>query len=391
MNPLSRSLVEPKEQDSHSAESSSSVGLTAAPKKNGIQGFVTTSDGSSKPLKIQRARKLNGRLTSFRDCLQESVSHLPIRTDFIILILVLSSLVELDIQYYTSGKIQLPNGSVIAPQLAKDDGVFDDTVFATKSERDTIDEGENNEAEERTTKEVMKKNCEEQKVETPKEIIVEEICKDLVIQNNTTMWKRMLKLLILKRMMSCMQPKNMKLGDCVRLPFSHILSVYSINWDFITGLLFQSIPEDLDLQIRNLKTGKEMWEAIKTHNLGADRVKEARLQILITEFENMNMLDNGTIDEYAAKLSGIASKSSVLGEIMSKHKLVKKFLTSLSRRFIHIVAALDQLLDLKTTGFEDVVGRLKANEERVKEEDKENDPQENLLYARMNIQTGMMT
>ncbi|GJY55270.1 putative ribonuclease H-like domain-containing protein [Tanacetum coccineum] len=48
--------------------------------------------------------------------------------------------------------------SVIAPQLAKYDGVLDDTVFATKSERDTIDGGENNEAEERTTEEVMKTN-----------------------------------------------------------------------------------------------------------------------------------------------------------------------------------------------------------------------------------------
>ncbi|GJS57075.1 hypothetical protein Tco_0651859 [Tanacetum coccineum] len=47
--------------------------------------------------------------------------------------------------------------------------------------------------------------------------------------------------------------------------------------NIVKGLLFQSIPEDLILQIENLKSGKEMWEAIKTRNLGADRVKEARL------------------------------------------------------------------------------------------------------------------
>ncbi|GJX95601.1 uncharacterized mitochondrial protein-like protein [Tanacetum coccineum] len=68
------------------------------------------------------------------------------------------------------------------------------------------------------------------------------------------------------------------------------------------------------------------------------------------------MLDDGTIDEYAAKLSGIASKSAMLGEVMSEHKLVKKFLTSLPRHFVHIVAVLEQVLDIKTTGFEDVVG-----------------------------------
>ncbi|GJT70411.1 ribonuclease H-like domain-containing protein [Tanacetum coccineum] len=74
-----------------------------------------------------------------------------------------------------------------------------------------------------------------------------------------------------------------------------------------------------------------------------------------------------------------------------EHKLVKKFLTSLPRRFVHIVAALEKVLDLKTTGFEDVVGRLKAYEERVKEEDKANDPQENLLYARTEYSNGIMT
>nr|GEX01841.1 hypothetical protein [Tanacetum cinerariifolium] len=68
----------------------------------------------------------------------------------------------------------------------------------------------------------------------------------------------------------------------------------------------------------------------------------------------MKMFDNGTKDEYAVKLSGIASKSVTLGEVMSKHKLVKKFLTSLPRHFVHIVAAVEQVLDLKMTGFEDV-------------------------------------
>ncbi|GKA09892.1 pol polyprotein [Tanacetum coccineum] len=158
--------------------------------------------------------------------------------------------------------------------------------------------------------------------------------------------------------------------------------------NIVKGLLFQSILEDLVLHIRNLKTGKEMWEAIKTRNLGVDRVKEARLQTLITEFKNLKTSDNDTIDAYATKLSGIASKSTTLGEVMSEHKLVKKFLTSLPRRFVHIVAALEQVLDLKTTGFEDVVGRLEAYEERVKEEDKANDAQKNFLYARTEYSSG---
>ncbi|GJR74765.1 hypothetical protein Tco_0087130 [Tanacetum coccineum] len=93
-------------------------------------------------------------------------------------------------------------------------------------------------------------------------------------------------------------------------------------------------------------------------------------------------------------MSGMASKSATLREVMLENKLVKKFITSLPRRFVHMVAALEQILDLKMTGFflevgvatlegfKDVIGRLKSYEERVKEEDKANDARENLLYAR---------
>ncbi|GKD85664.1 hypothetical protein Tco_1356818 [Tanacetum coccineum] len=73
---------------------------------------------------------------------------------------------------------------------------------------------------------------------------------------------------------------------------------------------------------------------------------------------------------------------------MSQHKLVKKFLTSLPKWVVHIVETQDHVLDLKTMRFEDVVRRLKAYEERVKKEDKENDAQENFLYDRTEYSNG---
>ena len=38
-------------------------------------------------------------------------------------------------------------------------------------------------------------------------------------------------------------------------------------------------------------------------------------------------------------------------------------------KYIHIVASLEQVLDLNTTSFEDIVGRLKAYEERIAEDE----------------------
>ncbi|XP_024007928.1 uncharacterized protein LOC112083938 [Eutrema salsugineum] len=54
-----------------------------------------------------------------------------------------------------------------------------------------------------------------------------------------------------------------------------------------------------------------------------------------------------------------------------------------------MVASLEQALDLNTTSFEDIVGRLKAYEERIREEEEEEetqDDQSKLMYANMKPQ-----
>ncbi|KAJ0919488.1 putative transcription factor interactor and regulator CCHC(Zn) family [Helianthus annuus] len=134
------------------------------------------------------------------------------------------------------------------------------------------------------------------------------------------------------------------------------------------ALLFQSIPEEQILQVGNLKTAKEMWDALKARHLGADRVREARLQTLMSEFEALKMKDSSTMDEFSSQLTRMSSKAASLGSIIEEQRIVKKFLSGLPRRFIHMVASVEQLGDLKTVAFDDVVGRIKAYEERIKDE-----------------------
>ncbi|XP_076911995.1 uncharacterized protein LOC143570146 [Bidens hawaiensis] len=66
--------------------------------------------------------------------------------------------------------------------------------------------------------------------------------------------------------------------------------------------------------------------------MGADVVREARLQTLTQELDNMKVNKTETIDEYSNRLSGIASRYASLGEVVYEMRLVKKFLTSLPRR-----------------------------------------------------------
>ena len=140
--------------------------------------------------------------------------------------------------------------------------------------------------------------------------------------------------------------------------------------DMAIALLFQSIPEALILQVRELETAKKVWDAIKACHLGAERVREACLQTLMAEFDHLKMKETKTIDDFVGKLSKISWKSASLGENIEEAKLVKKFLKSLPRRkYIHIVASLKQVLDLKVTSFEDIIGRLRSYEEQIGEDD----------------------
>lgn len=120
----------------------------------------------------------------------------------------------------------------------------------------------------------------------------------------------------------------------------------------------------------------------------AYRVQEARLQTLSAEFDKRKMKETDSIDEFAGRLSEISSKSASLGESIEETKLVMKFLKCLPRRkYIHIVTSLEQLLDMKNTTFEDSIGRLKAFEERIAEDEEEvQDNQTKLIYANNDFQ-----
>lgn len=146
------------------------------------------------------------------------------------------------------------------------------------------------------------------------------------------------------------------------------------------ALLFQAIPKALILQFRELDTAKKVWEAIRTRQVGAERVKEARLQALMADFDCLTMKETETIVDFAGKLSEISSKASSLGEEIEESKLVKFLKSLLRKNYIHIVAALEQVLDLKTTGFEDIVGRLKAYKERIVDKEDIHEDQSK-LYA----------
>ncbi|XP_076892656.1 uncharacterized protein LOC143544429 [Bidens hawaiensis] len=148
------------------------------------------------------------------------------------------------------------------------------------------------------------------------------------------------------------------------------------------ALLYQSIPENMVLQIANFTSAKEIWDALKVRHVGVDRVKEAHLEILESDFESLKMGVDDSLDVYAGKISEIASQASNLGHTMSDKKLVRKLLSSVPEKFIQIVVTIEQFVDLGAVPFQEAVRRLKAFEERTKKKIKEEDMHNKLLFSK---------
>ncbi|XP_038888718.1 uncharacterized protein LOC120078515 [Benincasa hispida] len=128
-----------------------------------------------------------------------------------------------------------------------------------------------------------------------------------------------------------------------------------------SAYILQCIPEDVLLQIAKKKTAKEIWDSLKTRYLGSERVKMAQVQTFKSEFDVLRMKETETIDEFAGKISGLASKFSTLGVALEDSSLVKKLLDSVPDKYFPVVAGIEKFLDLETMPFEEWKARQKGS------------------------------
>nr|GEV01265.1 zinc finger, CCHC-type [Tanacetum cinerariifolium] len=94
------------------------------------------------------------------------------------------------------------------------------------------------------------------------------------------------------------------------------------------AFLYQALPEDQLLQITKYKTAKAIWNALKTRYIGEERVQQARLQTLKSEFEMLQIKEDETIDAFTTKLTTLVNKASSLGNTVEDEILVSKLLNA---------------------------------------------------------------
>jgi DNA topoisomerase VI subunit B len=115
-------------------------------------------------------------------------------------------------------------------------------------------------------------------------------------------------------------------------------------------------------RISNSESAKEAWQILETTYEVTKLVKSVKLQMLISRFEEIKMLEDETFEEFYSKMSDLRNSMVSLGTLVSDVKLIRKIPRSLPKRFKMKVTTIEESKDLEEMKIEELVGSLQTYE-----------------------------
>ncbi|XP_069143303.1 uncharacterized protein [Solanum lycopersicum] len=154
----------------------------------------------------------------------------------------------------------------------------------------------------------------------------------------------------------------------------YLMAEDSELWDIVLDGPFIPMMEEKDGEKTNLvpkprqkydeacESVKEIWDCLKTAHEGTEQVKESKIDMLTSWYENFKMKEGETIHDMFTKLSSIKNELRSLGETISMTKQVRKVLRILPKSWESKVDAITEAKDLKVLTMDALIGNLKIHE-----------------------------
>jgi len=130
-------------------------------------------------------------------------------------------------------------------------------------------------------------------------------------------------------------------------------------------LIHQGKNDETFEQIEGATTASEAWIILSNNYKGDDKIKRVRLQTLRCQYELLQMETTETIDVYINKVLALTNQMKSNGETHSEQAKVEKILRSLTPRFEHVVAAIEEANDISKMIVRLLSCSLRAHEQRM--------------------------
>ncbi|XP_010555050.1 PREDICTED: uncharacterized protein LOC104824636 [Tarenaya hassleriana] len=149
--------------------------------------------------------------------------------------------------------------------------------------------------------------------------------------------------------------------------------------------IYQGVDEVTFELIASATTSKEAWEILKKSYEGVDKVKKIRLQSLRSQFESIQQGNSESISDYISRVITIVHQMSTNGETLKDVRVVEKILRSLDSKFDSVAVVIEESKDLYTMTVEELLGSLKAFEDRLNRRKGEEKSIEHALEAKLSL------
>ncbi|KAL0558913.1 hypothetical protein IC582_003500 [Cucumis melo] len=127
----------------------------------------------------------------------------------------------------------------------------------------------------------------------------------------------------------------------------------------------QAVHDNVFSRIAAATTSKQAWLILQKAFQGDSRVLVVKLQSLKRDFETLMMKNGESIADFLSRATTIISQMQTYGETITDQTIVEKVLRSLTPKFDHVVAAIEESKDLSTFTFIELMGSLQAHESRI--------------------------
>ena len=97
--------------------------------------------------------------------------------------------------------------------------------------------------------------------------------------------------------------------------------------------IFCGVSPDEFRRISYITIAKEAWQILETIYEGTKKVKDTKLQMLTTQFEELRISEDESFDSFYSKLNEVVIGKFNLGEKTKDSKVVRKILRSLPESF----------------------------------------------------------
>ena len=130
----------------------------------------------------------------------------------------------------------------------------------------------------------------------------------------------------------------------------------------VLNAIFCGVSPNEFHRISHIIVAKEAWEILEITYEGTKKVKDTKLQMLTTKFEELKMGDDESFDSFYGKLNEIVIAKLNLGEKIEDVKLVRKILRSLPESFRAKVTAIKESKDLDEIMIQELIRSFQTYE-----------------------------